>query len=320
MRCHPAFVFSALLLLAAPPTADAQDALSLFQQGRTLVEQNRWEAACPVFAEAHRLQPTALGILLNLADCYEHVGKTGSAYASYREAEFQAKKAGENEKAQYAHDHAATLEPKLSRLRIDATADVPGLNVHRDDQEVGKGILGTPFPVDPGPHKIEATAPGYLVWSTTVAIPAGPGVHAVKIPELGRAPTDGAPGGPRPFVWTGQRIAGLSVGAVGVAGLVAGGVLGGMAISKNNASKADCSPTQPSLCHADGVSQRQTAGKLADGSTGAFIAGGAAVVAGIVLFATGSPKAPAKVGRIPRVEVLPTAGAGVAGLRIGGAW
>lgn len=299
-----------LLLLASPRSASAQDAIALFEQGRALAGQGRWAEACPLFAEAHRVQKEAIGITLNLAECYEHVGKTASAWSAFREAEFLAKNAHDADRAQYAHDHGTAIEPSLSRLKIEAQP-TPGLMVRRDDQDVGAGILGAALPVDPGTHTIEATAPGHLVWSTSVVIGSQRDQQTVTIPVLSRAA--GATGESR-------RVAGLVVASVGVVTLAVGGALGGLAISKNNASKADCAPSQPDLCRADGVSLRQTAGTLANASTGAFVAGGAAVAAGVVVFATGSSRSAQTTGGVRRLEASPVAGVGVAGLLLRGEW
>src|SRR6185312_7749645 len=80
----------ALLASAAPvaaqtPTQDQVIAEQLFEQGRTLVTANNWPAACPKFEESLKLDPT-LGTKLNLATCYEHIGKIASAWSLYREA------------------------------------------------------------------------------------------------------------------------------------------------------------------------------------------------------------------------------------------
>lgn len=297
----------ATLALLLPRSARADDTLLLFNKGRGLVEQGKWSEACPLFAEAHRLQPTAIGITLNLAECYEHIGKTAAAWQGYREAEFLSKVASDTGRAHYAAEHAAALEPKLSHLQIDAEA-TPGLVVRRDQQEVSAGLLATLVPVDPGPHKVEATAPGYLVWSTTVVVGPGGDTKKVIIPSLGKIHASNA-----------QRSAGIAVVAVGLASLAVGGALGGLAITKNNASKADCSSTQPNLCHPDGISLRQAAMTLADASTGTFIAGGVLVAAGIAVFATASTDRP-RVGALQRLELAPMVGFQANGLRIGGAW
>jgi hypothetical protein len=317
----------ALLLLAASPRlAGAQDALALFEQGRALAGQGKWAEACPIYAEAHRLQKDAVGITLNLADCYAKIGKTASAWSTYREGEFLAKKNGDNERSQFAHEQAAVIEPKLSHLRIDA-APTPGLLIHRDDQEIGKGILGTAFPVDPGPHKIEATAPGYLVWTTSLTIgPAGDD-QTVTIPALspgnsgGGGGGGGAGGGGGGGGWSKLRVTGLSVGIVGLLGLGVGGALGGLAVSKNNASKTGCAPANPDECPQSSVSARQTAGTFADASTGALVAGGVLLAGGIVLFVI-APAADAgpRTGGVQRFVASPAVGPGTAGMTFQGAW
>src|SRR5262249_15309132 len=118
---------------------------------------------------------------INLANCYKQIGKTASAWAQFKEAAFQARKSQQPEREAAANQEVANLEPKLSKLQINA-ADTPGMIIRRDGKEVGKGALGIPVAVDPGPHTIEATAPGYTVWSTTVEIGKESDMKTVAIP------------------------------------------------------------------------------------------------------------------------------------------
>lgn len=71
--------------------------------------------------------------------------------------------------------------------------------------------------------------------------------------------------GPSPWPWT--------IAALGAGGLVAGGVLGGLALSKND--EAEGAPTQ-----LDAATLREEADGLALGSTISFIAGGVVLAAG----------------------------------------
>jgi tetratricopeptide (TPR) repeat protein len=278
-------LFLAAALFAGTAPAAGQDAISLFKQGRALVEQNRWAEACPLFQEAHRIDPNALGILLNLADCSKQIGNTATAWTSYQEAEFIAKKTGDAGREKYAHDGAAALEPTLSRIVIHAR-ETPGLIIRRDDQMVGKGIwgTGTAFPIDPGPHKIEATAPGYSVWSTTITVGPRNDLKTIEIPQLILSETPGPGGGPSPAL----RPAGFAIGGLGAAGLILGGVFGGLAMSAASKLKSDC---KGNVCTTPSdQSALSSANTKALVSTVGLAAGGALLATGVVLVIVGRPR------------------------------
>lgn len=268
----------------APSVARAQSGLPAFKQGRALVEAGRWAEACPFFEEGHRLEPKALGILLNLADCYKHVGKTASAWSAYQSAAFLAKRDGDGEREQYALRESAALEPRLSRLRI-VVKEVPGLVVRRDDQDVGKGVWGTDMPIDPGPHTLEATAPGHAVWTTTLQIGAARDLKVIEIPALTRVagPVIGGSAGP------GLRIASFVLGGAGVAGLAVGGVFGGLAASAASSLKKSCGGGVCSQAQdQSSLSSAKAKAVVADVALGA---GGGLVATGIVLFVLSRPTA-----------------------------
>jgi hypothetical protein len=306
----PTFLSGALFLLlaAAPLAARAQDAVALFEQGRALVAQGNWAAACPLFNEAHRLQKDAVGIAMNLGECYAHIGRTASAWSAFREAEFQAKKQNDPGRAQYAHEQAALLEPKLSRLKIDAEP-TPGLIIHRDDQEVGAGVLGTAFPIDPGPHKIEATAPGYRVWSTTVIIGPERDQQSVAVPALGKAPAGAEPDGRADSAGrpggSGQRTLGFAAVGVGGAGLLVGAVTLALDASKHASLVQQCPMGRCAASLQQDVASYHTLGIV---STTGFIAGGALAATGAILVLLAPRTNPQAAG------VLPMVGPGYAGL------
>jgi hypothetical protein len=174
------------LLVATPLVASAQTenhaaAEALFDEARRLVKVGDHAAACPKFAESQRLD-AGVGTLLHLADCYEKVGKTASAWAAFREAQSAARQANQPDRARSAEEHASKLEARLSRLVIRFSA-TPGLVVKRGGLSLAAAASGVPFPVDPGQQEVTAEAPGKKRWSAVLEI-KGPGDTSVVIPEL----------------------------------------------------------------------------------------------------------------------------------------
>lgn len=158
---------------------------ALYQQGRALVAEGRYAEACPKFGESYRLDP-ATGTLLNLAACYEHTGKTASAWLAYNEAIAASRRDGRDDRVRYVQERLAALESRLSRLTIHVApgADVAGLAIHLNGVLVGPAARGLATPVDPGPHRIEASAPGRTPWALDVVVADYGDSRVVIVPAL----------------------------------------------------------------------------------------------------------------------------------------
>ena len=251
---------------------------SMYQEGVKLMKAGKFKDACPKLEESLR-QDHAAGTLLALADCNEKIGKNASAWAEFKELSFELKKRNKMEMAQQAADRANALEPKLSKLIINAAGNTPGLSIRRDKEEVGMAILGTPVAIDPGEHIVEVTAPGFQVWQTTIVIGATADTQTVAIPPL--APLAKVKTGPN----KGLLYAGIGVGVVGVAGLAVGGAFGGLAMSQASGAKGDKTLCPGNTCTPAGRSAIDAASTKATISTIGVAAGGALTVTGIVLIA-----------------------------------
>jgi hypothetical protein len=186
-------VVSMVTLAFVPGIAHAQAedqaaARELFNEGRELLKDGRYADACPKFEAARKLYESA-GIVLNLGDCYEHVGRTASAWTEFGEAVAIAQRTGRSAEAAEAAKRQAAIEPALARLVVRVTRLSPGLSVSRDGAALPSAAWGAAIPIDPGSHEVRATAPGRQQWSTTVTIPAA-GRISVDVPELDLQPAE----------------------------------------------------------------------------------------------------------------------------------
>ncbi|HYQ14804.1 MAG TPA: hypothetical protein VEQ58_03575 [Polyangiaceae bacterium] len=287
-----AILLSAPGLLAQTSSTQRATAEALFQQGTALMDEKRYAEACDKLAGSQELDP-ALGTMLYLADCYEQAGRTASAWALFREAAESAKHASQADRERIATERAASLEQRLSKLELTVAPArrVPGLELRLNDALVPSASWNASLPVDPGPMRIEARAPGKQPWRTQLEIAAGPASRAIEVPALVNAPeaTKALAPTPAPIVehpGASQRLIGYVVGAVGVVALGAGGYFGYHAYSLNKQSKRQCRDEDPNACTPSGVQQREDAKSAAVLSTIVTAGGGALVVGGLTLVIT----------------------------------
>ncbi len=188
MAFRPYFTLALLIGTGfAPGTAAAAEpqspARALFLEGRQLVGDGNYAAACPKFEESLRLEP-GVGTQFNLADCWEHVGRLASAQTLFVGAAAMAKAAGQSDREQVLRERAAALEPRLNRLVIETAEADPRLTIKRDDLPLDKESWGKAIVVDPGSYVIVAKAPGKQPWTKTVKVEATSKVVTVEVPEL----------------------------------------------------------------------------------------------------------------------------------------
>lgn len=312
---------STALSASADDRAIAQQA---FQEARALMDAGRVAEACPKFAAAAALSPTA-GVRLNLSDCYAKLGKTASAWSKADEALALAERAGDASAAGLARERKAALAAKLSYLTIAVSPDnAAGLELSLDGEKLPSAVWGTALPIDPGEHAIVASAPGHRDWTGKATVNGEASREAVEVPRLEAdesaiAPVAGgsapAPAEPKPASGT-LRTVGLVVGGAGVVGLGVGTALGIMAGSKKSAYE-EHQDASGRCVDRECVTLSQDALGLATGSTIGFIAGGALLATGAVLWFVAPSAAKADEAKQPSIALVPwagnTMGAGVVG-------
>jgi hypothetical protein len=286
--------FSAGVSSASGETLGARKAAaeSLFQRGVELVAEGKIEEACRKFEASQELD-SALGTMLHLGDCYERAGRTGSAWALFREARSLAGATGQSERERVATERVNALEPRLSYVVIDV-APQAGLVLRLNGTVIPRASFGAPLPVDPGEQRVEATAPGARSYRVRVLVPTGPSKVTFRVPRLepartkAREPVTAVAPAEDPAMARGraQRVGGYVALGVGGAALAAGGVLAFLAKEKNDDAKSECGEQGEDACSAEGVHWRHQARGLASTATVTGIVGGVLAASGVALVLT----------------------------------
>lgn len=282
-----AFALLALVRVAAAQTPS--EGAKLFEQGRELAKQNKYSEACAKFEQSYALD-NGVGTELNLADCHEHLGHIAQAWRMFDDA---AQRSADNPSRQkFAKDRADALAPKLATAVVNVPdPDVAGLSITIAGRAVKASTIITER-VDPGAIAVHAATPTRTLFDATKDAAAG----ATVIFDLPRAPSlvehheEPAPVLTRRHsrvVWS------YAVGGAGAATLVGGIAVGLVARGNYNDAvdpKNGCVTTSSGLsCPAAQRQKALDAGSLADVGTVLGAVGVAALVTGIVLYAT-APK------------------------------
>jgi hypothetical protein len=305
---------------------------ALFNRGMARMEAGDFENGCPAIGESYRLDPRP-GTLFTLAECEAKRGHIATAYVRYGDYLSLLETLPPDKKArqqQQGRDKAARAEraalgPQVPELTVVVGPGLPrGAVVKRDDVVLAEPSLGVGLPLDPGDHVVTLEVPGKPPVARKVHVAPGdktrvvldeeasppPPVVAPQSPPAGAplAPAAApaatprpppAPPSPPPAPRTGpgaQRVAGYALGAVGLAGLGAGAVLGGLAAARKGSAGCGVGG-KPDACADFGAIQSARA--LGNASTAGVVAGGVLAAAGVVLVVTNRRRA---------AEAGPTAG------------
>ena len=269
---------------ATAPSSQPQ-ADTLFAEGRELLEKGKFPEACAKLARSEELAP-AVGTLLNLAYCYEQVGKLRSAMDAYGEAERLANVAGETKRATFAKERFAAVEPRAPKLVVRVVPpEAPGLAVKRNGTQMVKTDLDRPIAVDPQDYLISASAPGYVGWKGAIIVRGEAAVVTVVVPPLeaiATAPVVVAPTSPVGI----RRIAALGLGAVSAVAIGAGIGAGLGAKSRYDDARSHCDATG---CDETGASIQRGAVGQGNLATALIALGVLAGAGGIYLWIIGAP-------------------------------
>lgn len=318
-----------LALVAAPVCAyagepskpDAARAAELKKQGDELMHSSHFREAVGAYEQSYAAVPNP-AILYNRGNALQQLGDLPAALDMFEK--FLAD-APESLKSRVPNLSKTIEELAAQVATVAIDCPVAGAAVVVRGKTAGTTPLGAPIRVVPGPATIDVTASGYasfhqdatLTGGATATIKvelaklAGPGVGQPspgEVPQGEVAPGEEPPAEPSPATaGRGWKIAAYGSGAVGIAGLGVGSILGGVALARKGDADAQC-PLK--VCSPAGRAALNDAGGMAGASTALFVIGAVGLAASVTLFLLRPRQAPAQARLI--------VGPGFSG--IGGTW
>jgi hypothetical protein len=293
--------------VAAPADAQARDAQAeaKFREGRSLLDQGRFQEACQKFEESLSLA-TSPGTLLNLGNCYEQPGDLLRALTAFQRALAEAPKETDPDRRQAwteaARERLEAVSERVPQLTVHPSPTA-GVRVRVDGQALQN--LGVPLRLNPGKHRIDASAEQKLPFVQEISLVAGQKVD-LTIPTLDDLPSGASsappPYSPPPMDAPAENMGGSRFGVWpyalmggGAAVFATGMVTGLIANSKANDLDDQCTDMVDAdgrrICQPGLQDTRDSAETLATVTDVLWISGLVIAGAGVTLFILNEPEA-----------------------------
>jgi len=150
-----------------PSKTELAAARDLFSRAERDEDAGRWTDALDKLRRAGTVKMTP-GIRFHIALCEEKLGQLVAALADYAAADAAARSEGNKDVLDAIGDPLAALRARVPTITITLAADARGMEVTLDGLPLASGLLGTPVPVDVGPHTVQARAAGKPPFSKAV--------------------------------------------------------------------------------------------------------------------------------------------------------
>jgi hypothetical protein len=183
----------------AEPAADLQAARDLFLSAEKEEDAGHWSDALEKLQRVAHVRQTA-GVRYHIALCEEHLGQIASALADYTAAETQARSENAQDVLRLVGKARTAVSLRAPRVTIHVTPDLPDVQVTLDGVPLPRERVGVAVPVDPGEHRIEATAPKHTPAHAAVTVREEEAVVLDLELVQSTARSDTANGAPAPSV------------------------------------------------------------------------------------------------------------------------
>jgi hypothetical protein len=146
--------------LVAPPSFASDPGVALFNDGLALLKRGDLPGACAQFRASCAAHET-VGALARIAECDEREGHLVAALQGWERAHALAIEK-RDDRVPVIDAAIAKADAVLPKARIAVPAEAPaGLRLELDGAAVMAGEI---VPLDPGSHKLGATAPKKQTW------------------------------------------------------------------------------------------------------------------------------------------------------------
>jgi hypothetical protein len=174
LRTALALATPAVIALFAVPSQASGDpqvqaARELFSQAEEDEDAGRWDEAASKLRRVLEVKRTA-GVQYHIALCEEHTGALVAALEDYTIAEREAHDENAQDVLRLVGKRLADLNPRVPRVTLRVVPDTPTASLTLDGKPIARALWATSLPLDPGEHRIEATAEGREISSASIVL------------------------------------------------------------------------------------------------------------------------------------------------------
>lgn len=147
------------------------DARAKFQRAIELEQGKNWSQALKLFRQVGQVKMTAQ-VRYHIATCEEQLGQLVVALGGYELALAQS----EGMHPDFIADVQSSvddLKSRIPKLVIERGAGAEAAAIELDGVALGFSSIGVETPINPGPHTVTATTPGYEPYRETVSVREG---------------------------------------------------------------------------------------------------------------------------------------------------
>jgi tetratricopeptide (TPR) repeat protein len=179
---------------AEPTPSEIALARRLFADALVLENAGNWAEAIAKLKDAIAIKETP-GLRYHLAHCQEQRGELVAASLDYERASELIRAGAQAPDVEQLLELAnQRLLTQIPRLTLVLPPGVPQAVVEIDGKVVSPAVIGNPAPIDPGPHRIVARAPGHQPFEKRLVIGSGEASNLeLSLVPLAPRPTTQAP-------------------------------------------------------------------------------------------------------------------------------